>query len=364
VRIALDISSAARPDATGVAMYIRRMVDAFAKEGSAHQFTLVTRGSRIKNLFHRPSLPTPNFSSKVMFEGIHPFFGGEMDIFHGLDARLPGPWMKAQTVVTIHDVFSAVSSQFATDDFRAMKNKRYMELIERADRIVCVSECVKRDVISALKADPQKLRVVYEAGGEGFWPRSENDVAAVRQKYNLPAPYLLFVGSINKRKNIPAMVEAFAAAQSQLKSDLHFAIAGRIGYGGEEIRAQIEKSGCAKRVHILGYVPDADVPTLYSGAYALLFATLYEGFGIPAIEAFACGCPVIGSNVGSLPEIIGDAGLLVDPQSVDSIAHQIVQLSEPQVRRSLSEKGLLRAELFSWQKAATECLSIYQELLR
>lgn len=343
-------------------MYIRRMVAAFAKEGPAHQFTLVTRGSRIKNLFHRPELPAPNFNSKVMFEGMHPFFGREVDVFHGLDARLPGHWMKARTVVTIHDVFSAVSSQFATSDFRAMKNKRYLDLIERADRIVCVSECVKRDVIDTLKADPGKLRVVYEAGGEGFWPRENAEIASVTAKYNLPSPYLLFVGSINKRKNIPVMVEAFAAAQSQLKSDLHFAIAGRIGYGGEEIRAEIEKSGCAARIHLLGYVPDADVPVLYSGAHALLFTTLYEGFGIPAIEAFACGCPVIGSNVGSLPEIIGDAGLLADPKSVDSIAEQIVRLSDPSLRQAFAVKGLQRAKQFSWQKAAAECLAIYIEL--
>jgi glycosyltransferase involved in cell wall biosynthesis len=244
-----------------------------------------------------------------------------------------------------------------------MKAKRYSELIERADRIVCVSNSVKRDVLETLKPDPAKLRVVHEAGGEGFSPRPAEDVAAVRKKYGLEKPYLIFVGSINKRKNVPALVRAFALARSRIKADACFAIAGRIGFGGDEIQSAIAASGAADSVKLLGYVPDDDVPSLYTGARALLFATLYEGFGIPAIEAFACGCPVIGANVGSLPEIIADAGLLADPSSVESIAAQIeIMLSDDTKRSAFAQKGLERAKLFSWDKAARECLEIYREV--
>ena len=365
MRIALDVSSAARPQSTGVAMYIRRMTAAFARAGGEHQFTLVTRASRLKNIFHRISPPGPNFKEKLMLEGLHPLFARSVDIFHGLDARLPGTWMKARTVVTIHDVFSALqSSDFATPEFRAMKAQRYSELIARADRIVCVSHSVKRDVLETLKPDPQKLRVVHEAGGEGFSPRSQDQVSAVRKKYGLEKPYFIFVGSINKRKNVPALVRAFALARSKTKSDALFAIAGRVGFGGDEIRTAIESCGAATSIKLLGYVPDDDVPALYSGARALLFATLYEGFGIPAIEAFACGCPVIGATVGSLPEIVGDAGLLADPSSVESIAEQIRTLmTDDSLRVTLAKKGLERAKQFSWEKAARECLEIYRELL-
>ncbi len=364
MNISLDVSSAARVELTGVAIYIRRMTAAFARAGGSHRFTLVTRASRLKNVFRLPTLPAANFKNKLMLEGLHPFFARSQDIFHGLDARLPGRWMKAKTVVTIHDVFSSLqSTEFASADFRAMKQKRYAELVARADRIVCVSHAVKRDVTATLNPDPAKLRVVYEAGGEGFAPRDAGIVQAMRKKYGLDRPYLIFVGSINKRKNVLAQARAFLRARRAVKSDAIFAIAGRIGFGGDEIRAMIEKEEDGAAIKILGYVPNEDVPALYSGARALLFATLYEGFGIPAVEAFSCGCPVIGATVGSVPEIVGDAGLLADPKSEESIAAQIERLlTDDALHAELAKKGLERATLFSWDKAARECMDIYAEL--
>ena len=361
MNISLDVSSAARAESTGVAMYIRRMVAAFARAGGAHRFTLVTRASRLKNIFRLPDLPADNFRNKLMLEGCHPFFARSQHVFHGLDARLPGRWMKAKTVVTIHDVFSSLqSTEFASADFRAMKTKRYRELVERADRIVCVSHAVKRDVIATLNPDPAKLRVVYEAGGEGFAPRPVEIVQAVRKKYALDRPYMIFVGSINKRKNVLLQARAFLRARRAAKSDALFAIAGRIGFGGDEIRAMIAQEEGGSAIKILGYVPDEDIPALYSGARGLLFATLYEGFGIPAVEAFACGCPVIGANVGSVPEIVADAGLLADPRSEEAVASQIERLlTDDALHASLSAKGLERAGLFSWDKAARECLDMY-----
>jgi glycosyltransferase involved in cell wall biosynthesis len=207
------------------------------------------------------------------------------------------------------------------------------------------------------------LRVVYEAGGEGFFPRSPEEIAAVKTKHKLERPYFIFVGSINKRKNVPLLIKAFAQARAAAKSDTLFAIAGRVGFGGEDIRSVIEKSGAADSIRLLGYVPDDDIAPLYSGARGLIFATLYEGFGIPAIEAFACGCPVIGATTGSLPEIIGDSGLLAVPRSIDSIAIQIQKLMTDEVLRARCiESGLQRAKDFSWDKAAQQCLDIYREL--
>ncbi|MFH0939953.1 MAG: glycosyltransferase family 1 protein [Planctomycetota bacterium] len=364
MRIALDISSAARAEATGVAMYIRRLVAAFARNGSNHQFTLITRASRLKNIFRRPSLPGPNFSRKLMLEGLHPFFSRSINVFHGLDARLPGSWLKAKTVVTIHDVHSALqSTEFATAEFRAMKTARYRELAKRADCIICVSAAVKRDVLETLQPDARKLRVVYEAGGEGFCPRPPDEVRAVCLRYGLTRPYFIFVGSINKRKNVSALIQAFALARQRTRCDWQLAIAGRVGFGGEEIMATLSKSPAAEAIRLLGYMSEQDLAALYTGARALLFATLYEGFGIPAVEAFACGCPVIGATVGSLPEIVGDAGLLADPASVESIAAQVERMiTDDALRHECARKGLERAKLFSWDKAAAQCLQIYDEI--
>jgi glycosyltransferase involved in cell wall biosynthesis len=159
------------------------------------------------------------------------------------------------------------------------------------------------------------------------------------------------------------MIRAFVQAREKLEADPVFVIAGRIGYGGDDIRRAIAESGGADHVKLVGYVPDEDVPALYSGARGLLFTTLYEGFGIPAVEAMACGCPVIGGIQGSVPEIVGDAGLLADPTNIEDIATQIRRLfSDQDLHDTLAARGLLRAQDFSWEATARQCLEIYQEL--
>lgn len=365
LRIALDCSSAARPESTGVAMYVRRMVEAFARTDQEDDFTLVYRFSRIKNRGSFITPPAKNFRSKLMIERMHPIFARRVQVFHGLDARIPGRWMKAKLVVTIHDVYSALQSkEFASQEFREMKDKRYRDLADRADRIIVVSEASKRDVLETLRPDPAKLRIVYESGGPGFVPQNVELVSAARKKHGLDRPYLIYVGTINRRKNLPNMIKAFAIARKRAKSDAVFAIAGRVGFGGEEIHHAIEDADARHVVKMLGYVPDADVAPLYTGAWGLLFTTLYEGFGIPVVEAFGCGCPVIGGKDGSVPEIVADAGLIAAPQNVESIATEIEKLlTDEALRASLKAKGLARAKDFSWEKAARECLDIYKELI-
>ncbi|MBI3830764.1 MAG: glycosyltransferase family 4 protein [Planctomycetes bacterium] len=365
MRIALDCSSAARPESTGVAMYIRRMVAALARNAPHDDFTLVYRFSRLKDRANFIQPPAGNFHAKLMVERLHPIFARRLNVFHGLDARIPGKWMKAKLVVTIHDVYSALQSkEFATEKFRALKDKRYRDLAGRADRIVVVSEACSRDVLETLQPDPAKLRVVYEAGGEGFYPRDDAQVKAARAKHGLDRPYLIYIGTLNRRKNLPNMIKAFALAKARAKSDAVFAIAGRVGFGGEEIHHAIDDAKARDAVKLLGYVPDEDVAPLYTGAWGLLFATLYEGFGIPVVEAFGCGCPVIGGKDGSVPEIAADAGLLADPKDPEAVAAQIEKLlTDEALRAKLRTKGLARAKDFSWDRAAFECLGIYKELI-
>lgn len=363
MRIVLDCSSAVRPEATGVAMYIRRLVAALGKAAPAEQFQLVHR-FRLRGRRNYVPPPAANFTTTTLIEALHPLFGCKCDVFHGLDARLPGEWLKAKLVVTIHDVFSALQSdQFATSEFRALKAKRYQEIAKRADRIIVVSEASKRDVLETIAPDPAKLRVIYEAAGSNFSQRHPEEIAGVRKTYGLDRPYFFYVGTINKRKNLPNMIKAFAQAREKSRADVQFVIAGRIGFGGEELDAAISSAGAATYVKKLGYVRDEDIPALYSGAYGLLFVTQYEGFGIPVVEAFACGCPVLGGSRGSVPEIAGDAGLIADPGDVGAIAVQIQRLiSDAGLRATLKTRGLARAQQFSWERTAKACLDVYREL--
>lgn len=364
MRIALDVSSAVRPEATGVAVYIRQLVAALAKAGAEDAFTLVHRLSRVRHRSQFVKPPAANFRTKLMAEGWHPFWGRQVDVFHGLDARLPGPWMKAGLVVTIHDVFSALQSEeFATADFRAIKAARYRDLIDRADRIIVVSEASKNDVLATLKPDSAKLRVIHEAAGDEFGSRSDEEIRRVRTRWGVERPYLLYVGSINKRKNVPAMVRAFLRAREKTRSDAVLAIAGRVGFGGDEIKTALGLDAPRDEIKLLGYVPDEDLVPLYVGAWGLLFVTRYEGFGIPVVEAFRCGCPVIGGTKGSVPEIADGAALLADPASEDEISVQIEKLlSDEALRNDLRIRGRARARAFSWEQTARATMEVYREL--
>jgi glycosyltransferase involved in cell wall biosynthesis len=260
MRIALDVSSAVRPEATGVAIYIRQLVKALALVDAGDAFTLLHRFSRLRHYGNFVRAPGPNFRTKLLLEGLHPFLGRHVDVFHGLDARLPGPWMKARLVVTVFDIFSALqSTEFAPDGFRALKAERYRDLVARADRIIVISEACRRDVLETLKPDPARLRVVHLAAGVDAVPSAAGEIHAVRAKHGLEGPYLLYVGTLNKRKNVPAMVRAFSIAREQARSDAVLAIAGRVGYGGETIREAIAAAGP-------GVVPTAPVSRLHASA--------------------------------------------------------------------------------------------------
>jgi glycosyltransferase involved in cell wall biosynthesis len=220
-----------------------------------------------------------------------------------------------------------------------------------ATRLLTISGASKRDLVRLYGADPERIAVAYPAVEERFKPATDEEIARVRARYCLGERYVLHLGTIKPRKNLPRLLRAFARAS--LPPDTQLALGGTTTFGAGPVDRTIEQAGIANRVRRLAYVPDADLPALYSGAACVAIVSLYEGFGMPALEALACGAPLVASDRGSLPEIVGDAGLVVDPLEVGSIASGLERaVCDAGVSAALRAGGPRRAAQFDWAAAA------------
>jgi glycosyltransferase involved in cell wall biosynthesis len=235
---------------------------------------------------------------------------------------------------------------------------------QQAEKVITISECSRQDLITYLGLAPEKIAIVYPAIGSQFKPQvDEAERQAVLAKYTIKPPYLLYVGGINARKNIARLFEAFAAIKPRYP-DLTLVIGGKRQWQTKEIYETFHRLSLEEHVHFTGYVDDVDLPALYSAAHAFLFPSLYEGFGLPPLEAMACGTPVITSNMSSLPEVVGDAALLVDPYNVRSMVSALYQVLEnPRLAAHLRDRGIRQAAQFTWKAAARETWQVYQEIM-
>jgi glycosyltransferase involved in cell wall biosynthesis len=225
-----------------------------------------------------------------------------------------------------------------------------------AARLLTISQASKRDLVRLYGANPERIDVAYPAVDADFKPASVDAVRRVRAQYGLAEHYVLHLGTIKPRKNLPRLIRAFA--QAKLPPGTELALGGMTTFGGGAVEQAIEETGLRDRVRRLAYVPAADLAALYSGAACVAIVSLYEGFGMPALEALACGAPLVASNRGSLPEIVGDAGVLVDPLDTASIA---AGLQRAMGAVSAGESGPRRAARFTWEAAARVTLQTLEQ---
>lgn len=274
------------------------------------------------------------------------------------------PLAPCPTVVTIHDVsFLAHPEWFPAKSLRVMR--RLIPLsARRATRVVTGSEHAAGEIARLCGVRRERIAVIPYAADERFRPRDRDTCRAqVKERYGLDAPYLLAVGLLQPRKNLPRLLDAFSQVAAQVPG-LTLAVVGRAGWGAQAVQERIARPDLAGKVKLLGAAPDDDLPLLYGAALALCYPSLYEGFGLPPLEAMACGTPVVASGTTSVPEVVGDAGVLVDPQNVESIADGMVRVVEDDtLREELSRRGLERAQAFSWTQCAQTHLALYRELV-
>lgn len=361
LRIALDASCTAKRERTGVARYAACLIEALAEAAPDHRFVLGCRLSRFRRRRHRFLPAAPNVRARWFVDRFARTCLGPFDVFHGLDARLPRGG-RFPAVATVHDLGPLEDAAVAGERFRTKKLAAYRHLAERADRIVCVSAAT-RDAFRRLFPVPdERFAVVHHGLEPRFAPADAASERAVRERYRLRGPYLLFVGLVSARKNCARLVAAFERLAAA-RPDVQLALAGGSAHGGEEALDAIAASPHRARIATLGFVPDQDLPPLYSAAAAFVYPGLHEGFGLPLLEAFACGAPVVAADVPVSREVAGDAALLVDARSAAAIAAGLERvLGEPGLARALAERGRARAARFTWRSAAERTLEIYREL--
>jgi glycosyltransferase involved in cell wall biosynthesis len=270
-------------------------------------------------------------------------------------------------VVTIHDLAVLRFPERFRIWFRNYSRFVLPRLAANAAKIIAVSEASRNDIIEYLDQSPERVVAVPNGVAPGFGPRSRDldETVAVRQRYGLQADFALTVGSVEPRKNLVRLLRAVSALRRDpATSDVQLVHVGPPGWLNRDVILAHRELGLESAVRFLGYVPTAELPTLYSLARLLVYPSLYEGFGLPVLEAMACGCPVVTSNTSSLPEVAGSAAVLVDPTSTDSIAEGLRRVwSDAALQAKLREMGLVRAGQFSWQRTARETVQVYHSVL-
>jgi glycosyltransferase involved in cell wall biosynthesis len=231
-----------------------------------------------------------------------------------------------------------------------------------AKGVIAISEATRRDLIARYDVPAERIQVIHHGVDHSMHPASRESIIELQHRLGLPEAYVLVVGTIQPRKNLERLVEAMSSvANAGLPHQL--VIAGKRGWLATDVEAHIAKSPAANRVHYLGYVAASELPTLYSGAAAFCFPSLYEGFGLPVLEAMACGTPVVTANTSALPEVAGDAALLVDPADIASIGAALVRvLTDDSLRRDLTARGLARAAQFTWERSAEATIGLLRQV--
>jgi glycosyltransferase involved in cell wall biosynthesis len=400
MHVGIDYTAAAWQGA-GIGRYTRELIRAILAQSAAHRYTLFYAAGGLDpkspyladlqqlcatyaNLRRVPIPLSPRRLTQLWQRLRVPvpveLFTGRLDLLHAPDFVLPPT--RARTLVTIHDLSFLVHPECAEPSMVRYLTDAVPRGLRRANVILADSLATRNDLERLLHVDPARVELVYPGVGPRFRPLPAEDTAPVRRRLGLPDRFVLFVSTLEPRKNLVRLLEAFArvieprieneepefgAAQSAVlahpvtPSPLQLVIAGRRGWLYEDIFAAIDRLRLRERVRLLDYVHDNDLPALYNLAAAFAYPSIYEGFGIPPLEALACGTPTVIADNSSLPEVVADAAVLVSAEDVGSIASGLARVvSDEPLRARLRAAGPVQARKFTWERAAQSVLACYQ----
>ncbi|HYI93209.1 MAG TPA: glycosyltransferase family 1 protein [Bryobacteraceae bacterium] len=360
----------------GIGTYIRNLVKALSEIDSHNKYLLAANPGDVADL---PQMPG-NFETVVyhrprrryLHDVAYPWFlrGLAPDLVHLPMSNVP-LIMRSPYVVTIHDMSSFLfggRSGFGEN----MRLYRFRRGLMRADRVIAVSTATRRDVENLLGVPTERLRLVYSAPDPNFLNFRSQPAVRERllERFQIQYPYILYAGRIRPHKNIPRLIEAFNVVRGQLEShpelkDLRLLIIGDEISRNPEVRRAVAQTRSEQVVRFLGFVPFETLREFYSAASAFAFPSLYEGFGLPPLEAMATGIPVVTSSVSSLPEVVGDAAMVVNPENVFDIARGLYEvLVDKELRAKLIAAGYEQVRQFNWSRTAQQTLEVYKEVAR
>lgn len=365
MKIAID----ARPlveQPSGVGVYTRNLVTGLARRGVEDLVHLVS---------NRPVVLPPELPPRCRVHDQRRRIGNwwlqigcpallrreKIDVFHGTNFLAP-LYSPCPTVVTVHDLTS-----FLMPRMHAWRNNMVQRLlpavIRRAARVIAISRQTQQDLMTHLQVPESKIRLVYNGIGEEFKPLVDDEKRRrAVEELHLPDHYFLAVGNLERRKNLTGLLRGFAKFSRNNGNGYRLVLVGQDGPGAEEIRLLYRQLGLGERVIFLGYLDRDRLPVVYGQARALVFPSAYEGFGLPAVEAMACGTPVIASDRSGLAEVVGEAGLRVAPGDTDALATRLAEVAgDDHLRERLSAAGIERAARFSWEQFTDQTLAVYRE---
>jgi glycosyltransferase involved in cell wall biosynthesis len=373
VQVAIDYTPAVRQSA-GVGRYTRGLVEALAEIDFDDQYVLFCAGGAPA----RSSWP-PNFRvrrsaipSRWLTAAWNKWglplpaeaFTGGCDLFHSPDFVLP-PLRSARGIVTVHDLSFMRLPTCADPGLRSYLERSVPRAVGAAHRVLADSWNTRNDLIELLQVDPDKISVVTAGVDKIFAPVHDSDrLAQARVRYGLPRQFLISVGTLEPRKNYTRLISAYARMRRKTGLPHELAIVGKPGWLYDDIYEQVQAEGVGEQIRFLGFVPDVDLAALYTLAELMVFPSLYEGFGIPPLEAMACGTPVVSSNNSSLPESVGNAALTVNAEDIEGIADAMAEvLGDSSLHARLIELGRIQAAKFTWHSAAQELLVVYRQAM-
>jgi glycosyltransferase involved in cell wall biosynthesis len=368
VRIAID---ARKLRDYGIGTYIRNLLRHLSRLDSTTEYVLLCRdeergiAEELGDNFRAVSEGSPPYSVREQFRVPIDLYRERADLFHAPHYVLP-PLTPCRSIVTIHDCIHLRFPQYLPNrGAYAYARASLWVATHRASRILTVSEASKRDILEYFNIPETKIDVIYNAIDERFnEPPAEADVARVQERFQLQDPFVLYAGNIKPHKNLERLIEAFYIFRRRGFDSVKLLIIGDEISKYATLRRAVHRLQLHKHVRFLGFVPDETLAVLYRLAAVFVFPSLYEGFGLPPLEAMASGTPVVTSNVSSLPEVVGDAAVLIDPHDADAIADGIYRvMSDAALRQHLRDSGFARVRHFSWERSIRRVHEIYQELL-